>query len=115
MPIELNFEINFVELALKNGFDLYQQDIKSFRPNDNWYGISLYHPDAILIKNKKEIIISLQGLSMRYPYEKIEGFNEIAKQRGLKYISFNIDKQVEYETFFGVLPASEFIKSFITK
>jgi hypothetical protein len=106
-------EANFVHRAIFNGFDS-----KSLResPYSNWFGVSIYSPDAILLRNKdnKKIHLSFNGAT--YPLNKIqqnESLMKLARNRSIKYLAFIENGEAKYETFTGELPDNEFIENFI--
>lgn len=103
-------EANFTHKALIRGFEGNEKNIN---PYNNWFGVSTYVPDMILRKGEKKIILSLQGMHMPMPKNKIEGWDEVAKQCGLKYLAFFNGDKTEYETYFGQLPNDEFIEQFL--
>lgn len=106
-------EANFVDKALIMGFKP-NFDVK---PYDNWFGVSAYCPDLVLIRGGKVITLSLQGSAMRIPKED-EMTPEILKLMqsvSCKYISFVNDGKYEYENFGGNLPSNEFVENFILK
>ena len=110
-------EANFSHKALIKGFVPFPE---YFKPYDNWFGVSAcayqgYTPDAILTRGDKKIILSLQGMAMPMPKEKIEGWDEVAKECNLKYLAFINGEKTEYETYFGQLPSAEFIEQFIAQ
>lgn len=93
-------ESNFIQKAISNGFI---PDEKDFTPNSNWFGVSKQHPDVILNKDNRTIVLSLNGCLTPY------SINE----NGKKYICFKENNKIIYESFFGELPSVEFIESFI--
>ena len=59
--------MNFVQQAIDKGFEVNTGTNRRFNPNDNWFGISVYHPDAVIKKGSKKIVMSLQGMYMKEP------------------------------------------------
>jgi hypothetical protein len=100
---------NFVQKALDYGFQT--PDKKPFKTNDNWFGISLYHPDAVFLKGDRKIIMSLQGIYT--PMNVPEKYREIEKKCKLQYIAFVESDNIIYETFTGEIPSIEFVDNFI--
>lgn len=112
--IKKMYRSNFVAEAIANGFKPNQE---KFNPHDNWFGVSVYHPDLKLIKGNKMIQLSLHGIGMNLPtdddmYEKVM-FSEVAKKSGLKYIGFFYKNKPVYEDWFGNIPNEQFINKFI--
>jgi len=96
---------------IDNGFTVSVAGSKDndFRPNNNWFGLSLYHPDVRLNKNDIEVKMSLQGISC--PYN--EKYYDLFKSRAVKYIRVKRGDLVLYEDWTGNLPPKELIESII--
>ena len=108
-------ELNFIGKAINNGFTPTINKNK-FRSNDNWFGVSCYSPDEILINGSKKIQLSLQGIGMPMPLptNMSEKFLSVLTSCSCKYIAFIEDNNVIYESYFGQLPENDFIEKFIT-
>ena len=106
-------ETNYAQILLDNGFKptLYDKKL-GYNPNDNFFGVSTYHPYVILIKNDKEVIISLQGMIGSLYFKDNEINNEVSKQRKLKFIIFINKGEIIYKNSSGVFPDREFIRNF---
>lgn len=79
--------------------------------NNNWFGVSVYEPDFLFIRNDKQIIMSLQGASM--PIPTTENELSLFYARACKYIGFFQGEKTVYESWSGDLPTQEFIENFI--
>lgn len=99
---------NFVQKAISNGFTPLPKD---FRADSNWFGVSKQHPDAIISRGEKKIILSLQG--MLTPESSDEKVQNLISELGVKYICFKSNDVILYESFFGEMPDNEFINRFI--
>lgn len=85
------------EVLIDHGFA--PKFIIDYDPNVNWFGVSTYSPNQILVKDNKHVELSLQGLLMGHPKTK-EEYNVMAAV-GVKYIAVKIDGVKLWETFFG--------------
>ena len=108
--VETYEEANFVHKAIYKGFKSIDAPIS---PYFNWFGCSRYAPDQRLKRGDKKIILSLQGMGMPPPKEFTPQWQEVAKEKALKYLGFYNGDAVEYETYYGNLPDKEFIEEFI--
>lgn len=104
-------EANWAHKALYKGFK--ESTGKDFNPYHNWFGCSLYSPDRELIRDKKTITLSLQGMSMRNPPIMTDGIKKIMDERACKYICFINEGSVVYEDWTGKLPEMGWIENFI--
>ena len=103
-------ELNFVQAAIQNGF---VADQPNFNPLNNYFGVSVYHPDVILSRGNRKIIISLQGMAP-LPKEKPQGYDQALMSGSIKYIGFYQDEVAVYESYFGKLPDGDFLQGFIS-
>ena len=101
--------LNFVDKAIRMGFET--EDKKKPKTNDNWFGVSKYHPDAWLKRGEKTIKLSLQGMSM--PLNIPEQYFEFAKKRDLKYIAFYENNHIIYESWTGEIPSFSILDKFL--
>ena len=121
--------MNISETLLLNGFaEVFQSQWKSFNPNDNWFVVSLYHPDAKFKYGNKEVELSVQGMLVPSIEEECIDFNTdkkditneeeqnimvLIKKRAVRYVSFKQAGKVLYYSLTGQLPSQEFIQDFI--
>lgn len=105
-------EANFVHKALIRSFEVKPE---SYTPYNNWFGVSLYEPDAIFRRGDKTIILSLQGVLFRHPGYEMEGYEELLKSRAVKYICFKKGGEELYVTHTGILPDNNFIETFLSE
>jgi len=90
--------------------------------NSNWwFGVCLNHPDLILKRKKKTVILSLSGqLSIiainRLYRESPEQYNRllpITYSVNCKYICFRDNDKIIFETFTGENPSGEILNQFL--
>lgn len=103
--------MNFVQQALNVGFLSSEKDLK---PQNNWFGLSMQHPDLILEKGAKKIIMSLNGMLSPIPDNITAEWETLARSMAIKYIAFKCNEKVLYETHHGELPTQKFIDDFIS-
>lgn len=105
---ELMSSSTFTQKAIENGFI---PSSKYFRGNDNWFGVSKQHPDAVLYREKddKKIILSLNGMFTPYSLEA----QHVILECGCKYIAFIKNDVIIYQNWFGEIPSEKFINDFI--
>jgi hypothetical protein len=109
-------ETNYAQIILDSGFEPILADKKlGYHPDDNFFGVSVYHPDIVLIRNNKQVIISLQGVMGIIHFTKDEYCDDVGKKIGLKFIIFKEDDKIIYKNQFGVFPSREFIRKFCKK
>ena len=121
--------MNFIQLAIEKGFNAYGLKLqakaidddkiiglngfawatKNHNPNNNWFGVSVYEPDLLLVKDEKTIHLSLQGVSSKW----VEKYEHLFQTGSIKYICFRKNDSIEYEDWTGVLPTNEFIQNFL--
>lgn len=80
-------------------------------PINNWFGVSLYNPDLIMKKGSKEIVLSLQGVSMPMPNDEKD--IKLAELCECKYIHLKDGNKYVYRTWAGILPSEKIINNFI--
>lgn len=132
--------MNISQTLLSSGFaEVFQSQWNKFNPNDNWFGVSLSHPDARLTNGDKVVELSAQGiltpnleterdLETREYVVKFIDFNTdtkditteegknistLLKNRAVRYIAFKQAGKVIYYSLSGQLPSKEFIQKFI--
>lgn len=79
--------------------------------NNNWFGNSVYEPDFLYVRNDKQILLSLQGMSM--PIPNSENGLALLQANACKYIGFFSGGKTDYQSWSGELPTQEFIEKFI--
>jgi hypothetical protein len=107
---------NKITDAVFNGF--LEKEGEFFNSFDNWFGVSLYHPIARLIRGNKEIYLSLNGAGIPEPdffrtKEDFESYWNVAKAGKLKYIGLYIDDKAVYQNWYGEFPDDKFWNEFI--
>ena len=107
---------NFIQEAMENGFEPHNGN--KFSYDDGWFGCNILaspekSPDRILVRGNKEIVLSLQGLAMRWPDKMDDGIEKLMKQCACRYLAFIKNKKILYETWSGTLPDRAFIDKFI--
>lgn len=122
--------MNISEILINNGFEVYSIAFNNHKPEftvykntkfnslNNWFGVSLYVPDALFRKDNKEVILSLQGIAASFshiPADKKEEVNTLLEAKACKYICLKIEDTILYESWSGVLPSEELIISFINQ
>ena len=121
--------MNVSETLLLNGFsEVFQSQWGKFNPNDNWFGVSLYHPDAKFKNGNKEVELSVQGMLTPSIEEECINFNTdrkditndeeqnimvLIKKRAIRYVAFKQAGKVLYYSLTGQLPSQDFIQDFI--
>lgn len=118
---ELDNALSFSGQFLKEGFKTYGIGFrnnknpnfefaeKQIRSNENWFGTSLYEPDTIFLKDDKELVMSLQGISTPYNSK----YKELFDSCSIKYIRLKHKDKVIYENWTGNLPDKETVKQFL--
>lgn len=101
-------EANWIHKAYMRGFELIMGSTDFY---NNWFGLSLYWPDAKFKRGNKLIHMSLNGTTFYYPEDPdiIEAIRKVEP----KYLGFFINDEPVYENWFGNLPSQEFIEDFI--
>ncbi len=112
----MDYEKNFIDIALDNGFQKISPFTKKPAPHksrDNWFGVSVYDPAARFEKGNKEIRLSLQshfwGRIMPEKYIP-------AAQKSIRFIKYItlVDAGIfMYESWIGEVPPKELIQEFI--
>ena len=105
--------LNFAERAINEGFKVHPQNTNPINglfgavasPAPGW-------PTVIYNNGNKTIIISIQGLGMPEPENRTEKYYQAKKSCAVKFIGlYNYDRCV-YASWYGTLPADEFINDF---
>lgn len=119
--------MNFVERLIAEGFveTLNTNFMKKrdpsykFSTKNNWFGVSTYHPDAILECGTKKLILSLMGAFgyeiyiRNVPNGINESFNTLSANRAVKIILLMNGNNVVYSTFSGEVPSEDIITEFL--
>ncbi len=105
-----DFEQSFTGQFLNAGFESSQKDL---RPTINWHGVSVYHPDLILSRGEKQVILSLQGCLTRIDNEIYKRYENLIKDCALKYIRLQDKDDAIYEDWTGNLPPKEMVSEFL--
>jgi len=105
--------MNIVEQLLLVGFK--DPVFPNFNPKNNWFGVSLYHPDVCFERESKTAIFSLNGCLMNTDItkEKYEELKPIFDEMKAKYICLRSGKEIIYETYTGVLPSEKILNDFL--
>lgn len=110
--------MNIIDDIINNGFKAFGLKFngekfipykKEIRSNENWFGTSLYEPDTIFLKDDKELVMSLQGISTPYNSK----YKELFDSCSIKYIRLKHKDKVIYENWTGNLPDKETVKQFL--
>lgn len=124
-----DFNMSFTGQFLKAGFETYGYYMSAIRTEDglynniknsvwakknitptlNWHGTSVYAPDTLFIKGNKSMLMSIQGCSV--PYNK--DYDELFRNRAVKYIVLYDGDDKIYEDWTGNLPPKELVSKFI--
>lgn len=107
-------EANWVHKAVYMGFRVKYCGNR-FNPYDNWFGVSKYYPEAVLLKGNKKIVLSMQGFLMPNTVYDNPELKPILDDMSCRYLGFSIAGEIVYETFTGELPDMDFIENFITQ
>ena len=93
--------MHFITEALSKGF----KSRKEYSPKDNWFGVSVYHPDLVLEKDNKKIILSLQGTLSKWN----DAYKELFDTGSVKYICLKENDKIIYENWTGIFPDNNFL------
>lgn len=85
---------------------------REWSPDNNWFGVSKYHPDIELIKGDRKVVISLGGFAMRYPNSMSAEMSTMIDNGHARYIRFEKNGRTFYETWEGIVPREHFVKIF---
>lgn len=100
--------MNFAEKAMRAGFAPTPSD---YRPNDNFFGVSTYSPDAQLKKGGKVIAISFGGQYCQEFWRMGHGDKE--PTHNTKLIGLINSGKPIYVSFDGLVPSNELLESFL--
>lgn len=102
--------MNISELLIANGFEVTPKD---FNPNNNWFGVSLYHPYVKFTKGDYKVELSLQSAAVMPDYYTVREHRELFEAKKSKCIVFYNSNKVMYKSWTGIMPSNEFIGKFI--
>lgn len=106
-------ELNIVDQLLNAGFK--ETWIKDYNPKNNWFGVSKYHPDALFVRDNKEVIISLGGaFGTIYVPDKILRANiALFNNTAARIIILFENKKITYLNIHGVFPPTKILNEFL--
>lgn len=113
--------MNFIKRIIDAGFieqnqkAMFENGIKGvpkwwvdYPFDSNWYGLTMYHPDAYFECGKFAVKISLNGMTMGNPRNKNDV--DMILNKSAKYIGVFEDGKCIYQTFNGVAPNEEIME-----
>ena len=99
---------NFVDSFIEAG---YTPNITNFNTKNNWFGVSTYHPDVVLIKGDNRLILSLNGRVPRNDQPLLDKLMPLFQSMSVKYICIKVGDNTIYETWTGEIPPPDIISS----
>lgn len=89
-------------------------DVKNFNSKNNWFGLSVYHPDVVFKKDNRRVVLSLNGCNVPLSIDIYCKYKELFDTRSVKYIKFVKDSTIIHESFTGTWPSVDVFKEFIS-